>query len=80
MGDPGHYRAQTYLTAQALHKILLIPLVTDNPPFFYAPNHHVVQGPRTIQTRLGIPRFLLPWVSLQPTNSSSSTTSPKVFF
>lgn len=44
--------------SQSSHKISSIRLVIDNPPLFNASNHHVVQGPWTIESCLPRHNFL----------------------
>src|SRR5919106_6595641 len=47
--------------SESSHKISSIRLVIDNPPLFNASNHHVVQGPWTIESCLPRHTFLPPY-------------------
>ena len=46
--------------SESSHKISSIRLVIDNPPLFNASNHHVVQGPWTIESCLPRHTFIPP--------------------
>jgi hypothetical protein len=46
--------------SESPHKISSIRLVIDNPPLFNASNHHVVQGPWTIESCLPRHTFIPP--------------------